>query len=77
MFSTYIHTYIHTYHPRFIPEGVAETSQRFLRDTHFHQNCLAMRNLADVTGGKPIAVQSQSISDVSAVNSLVAFYEIH
>jgi hypothetical protein len=26
--------YIHTYHPRFIPEGVAEVSQIFLRDTH-------------------------------------------
>jgi hypothetical protein len=27
-------TYIHTYHSRFIPEGVAEVSQIFLRDTH-------------------------------------------
>jgi hypothetical protein len=27
-------TYIHTYHSRFIPEGVAETSQIFLRDAH-------------------------------------------
>jgi hypothetical protein len=26
--------YIHTYHSRFIPEGVAELSQIFLRDTH-------------------------------------------
>jgi hypothetical protein len=26
--------YIHTYHLRFIPEGVAEVSQIFLRDTH-------------------------------------------
>jgi hypothetical protein len=25
-------TYIHTYHSRFIHEGVAETSQKFLRD---------------------------------------------
>jgi hypothetical protein len=25
---------IHTYHSRFIPEGVAEVSQIFLRDTH-------------------------------------------
>jgi hypothetical protein len=31
-----------------------------------------MRNTADVTGGKPIAVRSQSISGVSAVNPLVA-----
>jgi hypothetical protein len=27
-------TYIHTYHPRFIPVGVAEASQIFLRDAH-------------------------------------------
>jgi hypothetical protein len=27
-------TYIHTYHSRFIPEGVADVSQIFLRDTH-------------------------------------------
>jgi hypothetical protein len=25
---------IHTYHSRFIPEGVAEASQTFLRDVH-------------------------------------------
>jgi hypothetical protein len=30
-----------------------------------------------VTGGKPIAVLLQSISGVSAINSLVAFYDIH
>jgi hypothetical protein len=36
-----------------------------------------MRNTADVTGGKPIAVLLQSISDVSATNPLVAFYDIH
>jgi hypothetical protein len=36
-----------------------------------------MRNTADVTGGKPIAVFLQSISGVSAVNPLVAFYDIH
>jgi hypothetical protein len=35
-----------------------------------------MRNTADVTGGKYIAVQSRSISGVSAVNPLVAFYDI-
>jgi hypothetical protein len=42
-----------------------------------YQNYLAMRNTAHVTGGKPIAVRSQSISEVSAVNPLVAFYDIH
>jgi hypothetical protein len=35
-----------------------------------------MRN-TDVTGGKPIAVLLQSISGVSAINPLVAFYDIH
>jgi hypothetical protein len=28
----FVHTYIHTYRSRFIPEGVAETSQIFLQD---------------------------------------------
>jgi hypothetical protein len=36
-----------------------------------------MRNTADVTGGKPIAVLLQSISCISAINPLVAFYDIH
>jgi hypothetical protein len=36
-----------------------------------------MKNTADVTGGKPIAVLLQSISDVSAINPLVVFYDIH
>jgi hypothetical protein len=36
-----------------------------------------MRNTADVTGDKPIAVLLQSISGVSAINALVAFYDIH
>jgi hypothetical protein len=36
-----------------------------------------MRNTAEVTGGKPIAVLLQPISDVSAINPLVAFYDIH
>jgi hypothetical protein len=36
-----------------------------------------MRNTADVTGGKPIAVLLQSISGVSAINPLFAFYDIH
>jgi hypothetical protein len=69
-------SYIHTYHSRFIPGGVAEVSQIFLRDTHVLPK-LAMRNTADVTGGKPIAVLLQSISGVSAFNPLVAFYDIH
>jgi hypothetical protein len=70
-------SYIHTYHSRFIPEGVAEVSQIFHRDTHVLPTLVAMRNIADVTRGKPIAVFLQSVSGVSAVNPLVAFYDIH
>jgi hypothetical protein len=36
-----------------------------------------MKNTADVTGGKPIAILLQSISSVSGINHLVAFYDIH
>jgi hypothetical protein len=36
-----------------------------------------MRNTADVTGDKPIAVLLQSISGVSVINPLVAFCDIH
>jgi hypothetical protein len=36
-----------------------------------------MTNTADVIGGKPIAILLQSISDVSAIKPLVAFYDIH
>jgi hypothetical protein len=36
-----------------------------------------MRNTVDVTGGKPIAVLLQFISGVSAINRLIAFYDIH
>jgi hypothetical protein len=35
-----------------------------------------MRNTADVTDGKSIAVSSQYILRVSAINTLVAFYDI-
>jgi hypothetical protein len=43
----------------------------------FYQKDLAMRNTSDVTGRKPIAASSQSISDMGAVGPLVAFYDIH
>jgi hypothetical protein len=36
-----------------------------------------MNNTAEVTGGKSIADLLQSISGVSAINRLVAFYDIH
>jgi hypothetical protein len=62
-----IHTY--TYHSRFIPEGVAEKSQIFFRNQTFNQNT------ADVTGGKPSAVWSQSISGVSVNNPFTTSME--
>jgi hypothetical protein len=34
-----------------------------------------MINTADVNGGKSIAISSQSISGVNAINPLVAFYD--
>jgi hypothetical protein len=67
--------YIHTYHSRFIPKGVAEASQIFLQDTHVLPKLV--RNTADVTDGKPIAVLLESISGGSAINPIVAFYDIH
>jgi NADH:ubiquinone oxidoreductase subunit 5 (subunit L)/multisubunit Na+/H+ antiporter MnhA subunit len=36
-----------------------------------------MKNTADVTGGKPIAVILQSISGIRAINLLIAFYDVH
>jgi hypothetical protein len=36
-----------------------------------------VKNTADVTDGMPIAILLQSLSDVSAINPLVAFYDIH
>jgi hypothetical protein len=36
-----------------------------------------MKNTADLTGGKPIAVLLQSISGVSVINPSVAFYDSH
>jgi hypothetical protein len=36
-----------------------------------------MRHTADVTGGKAIAVRLQFISSESAINPLVASYDIH
>jgi hypothetical protein len=36
-----------------------------------------MRNIADVTSGKPIAILLQSISGVTAINPFNAFYDIH
>jgi hypothetical protein len=69
---------LYTYHLRFIPEGVAEVSQIFLRDTHvlvklasYEEHCRCDRWSAHL---RLIAV---SISGVSAINPLVAFHDIH
>jgi hypothetical protein len=43
----------------------------------FCQNYLAVSNTADVAEGKPIAVWSQYMSGVSAINLFAAFYDIH
>jgi hypothetical protein len=67
--TRHIIIYIHTYHSRFI----RDISDIPARHPHFTKTT----NTTDVPGGKPIAVWSQSISDVSAVNFLVAFYDIH
>jgi hypothetical protein len=36
-----------------------------------------MRNTADLTGGKPIAAHLVAVSDLHAVNPLVAFSDSH
>jgi hypothetical protein len=57
----------------------AKGKQRYLRYSSetptLYQN-YAMRNTVDVTY-RPIALLSQSISGVNAINPLVAFYDIH
>jgi hypothetical protein len=57
-------------------EGIAEASQIFLRDPQVLPNYFAMRNTADVTGGKPIAVWPQSILNGSDFNPLLVFFDI-
>jgi hypothetical protein len=68
-----MHNIPRTLYPRRGSRGI---SRYYSETPTFYQNYLSTRN-AHVTGGKPIAVRSQSISDVSAVNPLVAFYDIH
>jgi hypothetical protein len=63
---TYIHMYVCsgikrewyvcTYHSRFIPEGVAEVSQIFLRETHVLPKLASYEEHCRRTGGKSIAV---------------------
>jgi hypothetical protein len=48
---------LQAYHSRFIPEWIADLRRDlryFSEITTFYQNDLAVRNTADVTGGKPI-----------------------
>jgi hypothetical protein len=68
---------VHTYHSRFIPEGVAEVSQIFLRNTHvlptlvnYEEHCRPWQ----VVNSSPSYF---SLSDASAINPLVASYDIH
>jgi hypothetical protein len=65
------YTYIRTLYPRRDRRSISDITPRRPR------NYLATRSTAELTGGKPIAVRSQYISDVCAVNSLVAFYDVH
>jgi hypothetical protein len=67
---------LHIYNPRFIHEGVAGASPIFLRHAHVLQKLLSYEEYYR-SGGKSIAVWSQSISGVSAINPFVAFYDIH
>jgi hypothetical protein len=67
LFETY--DILHTYYSRFIPEGVAEASQKFLRDAYVLPKLLSFEEYC--RGGK---LWSQSTSGVSAS---VAFYDIH
>jgi hypothetical protein len=48
--------FLFMYHSRFIPEGAAEASRHSSDTPTFYQIDLAMRNTADVIGGKPIAI---------------------
>jgi hypothetical protein len=68
--------HIHTTHAQ-SPKGWQKHLRYFSDTPTFYQNYLAMSNTADVTGGKSIAVWSQPISGVNAINPLVAFYDIH
>jgi hypothetical protein len=70
-----IHIYIYiplTPHPRKGSRGIPEFPPRCPRFTKI----IAMRNTADVTGGKH-AAWSQSISGTNGINPLIAFYDIH
>jgi hypothetical protein len=52
---TFTYTYIHTTHAGF-PKGYQKRHRYFSETPMFYKNYLALRNSADVTSGKPIAV---------------------
>jgi hypothetical protein len=59
--------YIHTTHA--LSQKGYQRHLRYSSETPtFYQNYLAVSNAIDRTGGKPIAIWSQSISGVSAIN---------
>jgi hypothetical protein len=68
---------IHTYHSHVISKRVSKHLRYSYEIPTFYQNDLAVKNTADWIGGKPVAVWSQLISSVRAINPLVAFYDIH
>jgi hypothetical protein len=68
---------VHTYHSHFIPEGVAEAFQIFFRNAHVLPKLISYEEYCRSDRGKPIAVLPQFILGVSAINNLVAFYDIH
>jgi hypothetical protein len=65
-----LHTY--TLYPRRGNRGISDIPPRHPRFTKINKHWGTLQ-----TGGKPIAVLLQSISGVSAINPLVAFYDIH
>jgi hypothetical protein len=73
-FITYIHTYLPLTLTHVIPKRVAEAPQIFLRDAHVLSNLLTYEEIASVTGGKPIAMWSQFISDISS-SETPTFYQ--
>jgi hypothetical protein len=57
------------------PKGKPKFFRYSLETSTFYQSKLAMRNSADMTGGKLIVIQSYTISSRNAVGPLVLDYE--
>jgi hypothetical protein len=71
-----LYLYIHNTHV-WSPKGWQRRFRYFSATLTFYKNDLDVKNTADVTGCKPIAIWLWSISGGDAVNPLVAFYNIH